>query len=873
MRGPVVLTRLRVVVTGILLLLAHAAAGQRLPDLVVPEHYTLWFAPDFTTDTFRGTDRIEARLTRPSAAVTLHALDITFSSVAITADGRTQAASVRLDEAQQTATLQVAEAMPAGPITIDITFSGVLNDKLRGFYLSTANGRKYAVTQMEPTDARRAFPCFDEPALKATFDISVTAPAGDTVISNGALLSDEPGPDPGTHTLRFARTPKMSTYLVAMLVGDFVCRAGTADGVDVRVCATPDKQGLTGFALEAALYELRFFNEYFGIPYPFGKLDIVGVPDFAAGAMENAGAITFRESRLLADPARASLGTRKTVASIVSHEIAHQWFGNLVTMRWWDDIWLNEGFATWLANKPLQQWRPDWDTHLDDAQDTDGALSTDSLQATRAIRASANTPADIGQVFDAIAYEKAAAVIRMVERFVGEEAFRGAVISYLRRHAYGNATGEDFWNEVAAVAGKPVADIMASFVTQIGAPVLEVATACTAAATTLTLRQSRFTSAPGAPTPAPQIWSIPVCVRSAHRADATCRVIAKPEETVSVPGCGAPVFVNPHSVGYYISEYAPDAARALARDPDLTLTTAERLRLLGDEWALVRAGRHDIGVYLDVAAALADDEAPEVIGDIAGRLAYAMAYVARPDDRERLRAWIRTTFGPALDAMEFPGPADDSDQRQTRRATLVRLLGVTAGVEAVQARARELALRYLSDPSAMAPGLVSTVLQVAALSGDAALYERFQGRLRELTSVPEEYYRFLGTLSSFRDQALAGRTLEYALSDEVRSQDTAQLIAGVMGSSSRDSAWTFVKQHWTRVSDKLGTFQGLPGVVGSVGSFCSTDAAHEVRRFFQDHPVPTAARTLSRALERIESCAALAERQAAPLSAWLADAR
>ena len=294
--------------------------------------------------------------------------------------------------------------------------------------------------------------------------------AADTAISNGRQLSDTPGPEPGKHTLAFARTPKMSTYLVAMLVGDFVCRDGAAAGTPIRVCATPDKLQLTAFALKAAEHQVQFFGDYFGIPYPFGKLDIIGIPDFSAGAMENAGAITFRERLLLADEATASVGTLKAVAGVVAHEIAHQWFGNLVTMKWWDDIWLNEGFATWAANKPLAAWKPEWRMDINAAEETQLALALDSLRSTRAIRTKVETPAEIGEVFDPIAYEKTSGVLNMIEAYLGPEAFRKGVSSYLTRYSSGNATGEDFWTEMTRVTEKPVNRIMRSYVDQAGAP-------------------------------------------------------------------------------------------------------------------------------------------------------------------------------------------------------------------------------------------------------------------------------------------------------------------------------------------------------------------------------------------------------------------
>ena len=402
------------------------------------------------------------------------------------------------DAKGETATLTVPERLAEGQATIQIAYTGILNDKLRGFYISKANGRKYAVSQMEATDARRAFPSFDEPIYKATYDISMTVPAGDTAISNGRIVSDTPGPTPGTHTLTFARTPRMSSYLVALLVGDFVCREGASDGTPIRVCSTPDKRELTGFALEAATQQLKFYNDYFGIKYPFGKLDIIGVPDFSAGAMENIGAITFRERLLLIDPATASIGAKKRVAGIISHEIAHQWFGDLVTMKWWDDIWLNEGFATWMANKPLAAWKPEWRVDLDDAADTQDALGIDALKSTRAIRMKVETPDEINEVFDGIAYQKTAAVLRMIETYVGSEAFRKGVASYLKKYSYSNAAGEDFWSEVARVTGKPVDRIMRSFVDQMGAPVLSVRNSCSQNKTEIDLKVNRFLGTPGA---------------------------------------------------------------------------------------------------------------------------------------------------------------------------------------------------------------------------------------------------------------------------------------------------------------------------------------------------------------------------------------
>ena len=855
-----------------LCLTALPAMAQRLPGGVTPTHYALWFAPDLEKATFRGRETIEVTLAAPATTITLHAAEITFGEVTVKDAAGTQTARVTLDEKTETAALTVPRAVSKGPATIQLTYDGILNDKLRGFYLSRANGRKYAVSQMEATDARRAFPSFDEPAYKATFAISLMIDAADNAISNGRQVSDTPGPEPGKHTVTFAPTPKMSTYLVALLVGDFVCRSGSADSIPIRVCSTPDKLGLTAFALTAAEQQVAFFNKYFGIPYPYEKLDIIGVPDFAAGAMENAGAITFRERMLLADEATASVGVRTEVARVVAHELAHQWFGDLVTMKWWDDIWLNEGFATWAANKPVAAWKPEWKLDVTAAADTQTALGLDVLRSTRAIHTDVSTPAQINEVFDPIAYEKTAGVLSMIEAYVGPEAFRKGVSSYLEKYATSNAAGEDFWMEMTRVTEKPVNRIMKSFVDQPGAPVLSVTSRCVSGATEVTVRQQRFVGAPdaaGAVTgAAAQTWTLPVCVKTGS-AEPTCTLVTEREQTLRAPGCGT-AMVNADARGYYLTEYEPAAVAALAaRTPPLT--PAERISLLGDEWRMVRAGRHDIGTYLDLAAAFASDTTPTVLGDLAGRVGYVASFVADAGERPAFEAWTQARFRPVLDAVGLTGGVGDSDDTNRRRGTLLQLLDSDP---TVQQRARALAEGYLTSPATLAPTLVGPVLGVAAAGGDAALYDRYMAKLTAAGASPEDYYRFFNALPAFHQPALVARTLAFALSPDVRSQDTPVLVAALLASpASQQATWAFVKDQWPALTAKLGVFQGVPYVVSALGSFCSAESAADITAFFKAHPVPEAARALQQATERINACAAVHARQSPAFRRWLQASR
>ena len=365
-----------------MVLWAALAGAQRLPQTAVPDSYQLTLTPDLSKDNFAGQETIQVRLLAPSTQIALSSADIEFHEVSISLAGTTQKATVTLDKEKEMATLTVPNQIPAGPATIHIKYTGILNNEMRGFYRGKDDhGRKYAATQFESTDARRAFPCFDEPAYKATFDITLIADKGLTAIANTSAVSDTAGPGK-KHTVRFSTSPKMSSYLVAFAVGNFEYLEGSADGIPIRVYSTPEKKQLGKFALQASESFLRYFDQYFGIKYPYGKLDLIGLADFSAGAMENVGLITFREVDMQLDEKTASLGQKKAVAITVSHEIAHEWFGDLVTMQWWDDVWLNEGFATWMESKPIEAWKPEWHVLLDevsrgDSLATFGALNVD----------------------------------------------------------------------------------------------------------------------------------------------------------------------------------------------------------------------------------------------------------------------------------------------------------------------------------------------------------------------------------------------------------------------------------------------------------------------------------------------------------------
>ncbi|MGE3507293.1 MAG: M1 family metallopeptidase [Vicinamibacterales bacterium] len=848
------------------------AEAQRLPTTIVPEHYDLAFDIDLAGARFAGTESIRVRVEERTTRVLLHAVDLTFEDVTIESRGVRQKASVTLSG--QLALLTVARAIEPGTAAIRISYGGLLNDRLRGLYLSRANGRRYAVSQMEATDARRAFPCFDEPAFKATFAITVTIDARDTAISNGRVVSDVSGPQAGRHTLTFSTTPRMSTYLVALAVGDFTCLSGSADRVPVRVCATPDKTHLGELALEAAAQIVSYYNRYYAIPYPFGKIDLVAVPDFSAGAMENTAAIFYRETYLLADTTTASVSTRKQIASVLAHELAHQWFGDLVTMAWWDDLWLNEGFATWMANRPLAAWKPEWHIDVDEAVETQTALELDSLLSTRAVQSTVETSTDIDSLFDPIAYEKGASILRMVEGFIGADAFRTGVNAYLTRFAYGNATSRDFWTVLAESSVQPVDAILASFITQPGAPVVRVRYHCGPDGLERSLTQQRFVIAPTPPRATS--WSIPVCLKDAQLGTRECAILPRDNgRTFRIDGgpdyqCPAPwAFVNAGATGYYRTEYPPELLAAMTPRVQSTLTAPERVSLLGDEWAMVRARRHDIGTYLTLLEGFALETSSTVVAEIAARLETIRTSLTTAETRPRLDAFARRVFEPLAETLGPNTVTGEDPERTTLRARVLQIVAAAGGQGAMLEYVRRAVDDALAGRRPLDPSTADSLVQFAARRGDAALFDRLLDASQAATS-PEERDRYLNALTAFSDPALVERALALTLTPDVRTQDTPRFLARLLASpETNTAAWRFLKMHWSELAPKALNFLGGANIGAALGSFCDAAVRDDIRTFFSTHPLPGGERALAQSMERINGCLALKDAQRDALTRWL----
>lgn len=829
---------------------AVSLQAQRLPSDVHPQHYALHLTPDLKAATFSGSETIDVTLDHAATAIILNAIELKISSVK--AGG--QIGTISYDEGKEQATFTFPSALPAGKASLAIEFTGILNDKLRGFYLSKTAKRNYAVTQFESTDARRAFPAFDEPALKATFDLSLTVDNSDIVIANTNMLSDKPAPN-GMHTQSFATTPKMSTYLLAFQVGDWVCTSGQADGIPIRSCSTPDKLALTPFALHAAEHFLHYYNQYFGVKYAMPKLDMIGIPDFEAGAMENWGCITYRETALLVDEKTAPLSAKKLVAVDVAHEMAHQWFGDLVTMQWWDNLWLNEGFATWMEYKAVDEWQPTWGLREDEALSLNGTLNLDAAAQTRPIRSKADTPAEINEQFDGIAYGKAGAVIGMVEHYVGDKDFQKGLHAYMEAHKFGNATAEDFWNAQTAASKKPVDKIMESFVSQLGEPLLR--TEFTNGQYTTV--QTRFFLSPPAQVPA-QSWTVPVCVKGG-----SCQVVTSDG---SIKAASAGAYVNADAKGFYRSSYDEASLRALLASAT-TLRASERILLVGDRYALLRSGQGTVGSYLDLVAALKSDPNAQVLDQSLSGYRSIRDRVATEPQVEQLKAWVRQQFGPVYASLGAP-EAGESLQQTQQRISLFTLLGGADDL-AVVAEAKRSAAKALAGDTATDPEMMRAAVNVAADHGDAAMYDQLQ-HIAETSSNPTDQTEALFTLPTFTDRALVQRTLEYAVGGKVRNQDSWILLSSLLQRpETRVQAWTYIKANWDKVRAQFTTSSGNR-VVSAAGAFCSAADRTDVQQFFASHPVQASERALRDALDSIDTCTRVRAAQQPGLQAWLATA-
>ncbi len=859
----------------------------RLPRTVSPRRYELTIAPDLDTATFKGTVDIDLQAHEPVDKIVLNAAELDVSAARLAPAGSTTTkaldGAVALDAAAERLTITFPEAVPPGTWRLHIDFEGTINDKLAGFYRSRfadseGNTRTLAATQFEATDARRAFPCWDEPDRKAVFSLTLLLPRGLEAVSNTALLSQSTDPD-GRWRWRFADTICMSTYLVAWVVGPLEATEPVdVDGVGLRVVHVPGKAHLTGFALEVGAHALRFFTDWFGIAYPGDKLDLVAVPDFAFGAMENLGCVTFRETLLLLDPTSAARVEMERAADVICHEIAHMWFGDLVTMRWWNGLWLNEAFATYMEILAVDAFRPEWQRWGSFASSRAAAFATDGLSSTRPIEYPVIRPSDAEGMFDVLTYEKGASVLRMLERYLGTPGFQAGIRLYLETHAQGNAETTDLWDAIEAASGEPARATMDTWIFQGGHPLVSVARVGTAVR--LTQAPFRYRAIhPAGPAPDDSIgadWRIPVLLRigvicngepdpRAH----SPKVLLGPEPSVVELGGEVDwVVANAGGSGFYRVRYEGGLLGRLCSDLS-RLDAVERFNLVSDTWAATRAGLFPLGELVGLlrTVAASGEADPDVWGVVVAVVGAFDLAVAGPD-RPVLKEFVRELLAPAFERTGWTAEPGEDERAGTLRATLLATLGTIGEDPNVRERCATLHAEALAGRADIDPDLAGAVVGVVASIGGSEAYESCIQRWRH-PSTPQEEMRYLYALAGFEEPSLVSRTLDLTLGD-VRTQDAPYLLNRLLSNRSGGPAtWGFITGHWDELLARFPD-NTIPRMLSGLASLVDPEVATQVHQWFTSHSLRSGQRSLAQTLERLDINVAFAEREGPHLAEVLA---
>ncbi len=862
------------------------ASRFRLPSTVRPEHYRVTLAPDLEAFTFEGSESINITVDEPVAEIVLNAAELDVSSAWLESPaGRLTADRISYDEENERVALGFPEQAPAGAATLHIEFTGVLNDQLRGFYRSSytsADGveRRLATTQFEATDARRALPCWDEPSVKASFEVTLIVPSELEAISNMPEAAVEPAPG-GRKSVRFEPTPRMSTYLLAFVVGDMArVEATAADGTLVRVWATRGKERLGRFALESSVNALAYMNDYFGVAYPLPKMDHIAVPDFAAGAMENWGAITYRETALLYDPEESAAQAKQRILEVVAHEMAHMWFGDLVTMEWWDDLWLNESFASWMGDKTVDHLYPEWRMWTQFvSHDTNAALGLDGLRNSHPIEANVDDPAEIRELFDAISYSKGGSVLRMLEDYVGPETFRRGLRDYLSEHAYANARGIHLWDAInrraqadGAGLGAPVTELMEAWIKQVGYPVVQARVDRSAPDAPVAVSQSRFLyDYLLEPASDATLWPTPISARQAGSDAVSKSVLSTAEGALDVrPGAGW-VKLNAGQTGFYRVAYEESEwARLGTAIAAQELSPVDRLGLQNDAYALMKSGRLPATAFLSLAESFVGETDAIVWGDLAANLRGLENLLAGTPELQGYRRFAGSLFSRIAADVGWDEQPGDGHLESLRRSTVIGQLG-GYGDEATLAEALRRFTAYASGGAPLRPDIRAVVFGLAAQQSNSETYSELW-RLHHAADLHEEKVRILGALARVRDQELLRDLLERSMGDEVRSQDTPLVLVQAGGSpEGRHLAWEFLKERWEELDRRYGKGGFAIMRLVSIGAgFATAERETEVREFFESHPAPSAARTVQQTLESIRLNTRWAEKNLGAVGEWLA---
>lgn len=835
------------------------ASSFRLPRNIVPDHYDIRLDLDLETFTFSGEVGIDLTVTEASSAIVLNTADIDIKEALLTSDtGRVAISGISYDEKYERATLSLENEISPGSHRLVIDYTGEINDQLQGLYRSTfkdANGVEHpiATSQCQSTDARRIFPCWDEPDFKATFRTTMIVAEGLEAYSNSREL--ERVARDGKVEFRFAETMKMSTYLLAFISGPFeATEPVVVRGTPIRVIVPKGNLHLSEVALENAVFCFEYLSDYYGIPYPGDKLDHIAIPDFAAGAMENVGLITYRDAYLVIDKTKASQAELQNSLDVIGHEVAHQWFGNLVTMAWWEGAWLNEAFASFMEMKATAAMRPEWKRWLTFANlEVPWAMGTDQLASTRPIEFEVNAPEEVDQMFDAITYGKGSAVLHMTDEFIGVENFRTGVGNYLRKHAYANTITGDLWEGLDSASEWPVSEIMNTWVYQRGFPQVEVK----AVDGGVRLAQRRYLVIPDETDTT--IWKVPVQLRGSAAGNPFNHKVLLDEDEMVVPVEGAIEWVvgNGGGHGFYRTSYSDDLFAGLLANID-HLDDIERYTLVSDTLAFVRSGQVDASSFLDLISGFTGEQEQAIWSVITGGLGTIEHHALDESVRPAFQAFVRSLVGPTLTRLGWEPTSADSDLDRKLRGDLIATMGVLGEDPDAIARSRAIVDELIAGGSPD-PEVATAALAVYARFADADGYHRLWSTYLK-ASTPLDQVRYLRSVAGVPVEDLVVSTMDKIVEGEIRNQDGFWVFARLLMGKGGPAAWNNASSRWDAV---LGVMPGMTRlrVVEGISALSQPEVAANVKAFLSEHPIPEAARAVEQNLEKLEANVRLRARE------------
>ena len=849
----------------------------QLPKDIVPRAYAIRIEPRIPEASLVGSETIEIEVRKPVRAIVMNSLGLKISRAVLHTDRETPL-TPQLDDKKQTLTFALDAELAPGRYRLELAFEGKLTEQPEGLFLTrytVPGGEKRALmTQFEATDARRMFPCWDEPVFRATFQLTAIVPEKQVAVSNMPIASER-ALEAGRKEVVFAPTPSMVSYLLAFCAGEFEMLEGEVDGIPLRVITTEGKREQAHYALEATKQIVPFFNEYFGVKYPLPKLDQISFASTAASGMENWGCITYNDTAFLYDPATSSQATRERVFEVVAHELAHQWFGDLVTMAWWDNLWLNEGFASWMGTKATDRFNPDWKMWLRAAGGKEAAMRLDARATTHPIQQKVENEAQAGDAFDEITYQKGQAFLRMLEGWVGEEEFRDGIRLYMKRHAYSNTTTADLWAALGKSSKKNVAAMAAGWTEQPGFPLVKVERLETGA---YRLSQERFTV--HQKNPAPLTWLVPVkldfiTLERRRRSNSPAELLlgSEPREIagpVIPPDAKRALKANHDGAGYFRTHYDPESRAALVRGLS-PIAEGDRLNLFHDSWALVTAGRLPLSGYFEFARGPTVASMPlvEQIVSVLGELDFLAR--GRPE-RDRLHEGAHDFLRRALMELGWAAKPSESPLAAPLRARLIRTLAVF-GDETVQRDSRRRFEKFLTAPDSLSGDLRGAVLAVVGRTADDATYAQLHELAKRETSTEQKRLLY-GALAGSLNPQHAAKTLALSITDELVPQSATRLVNQVASDGEHpEAAWAFAKANLNVLTAKLSSMRANDYVPGIFRAFSDAPRADELETFAKLHLPPDSAQPVARAADEIRFKAGLKERILPELDAWVREHR